>query len=30
MRAVYDATGVDPPKKYLRQFRERNELIAQS
>ena len=28
MGAVYDATGVDPPKKYLRQFRERNELIV--
>ena len=28
MRAVYDATAVDPPKKYLRQFRERNELIV--
>ena len=28
MRAVYDATAVDPPKKYLRQFRERNEIIV--
>ena len=28
MRAVYDATAVDPPKKYLRQFCERNELIV--
>ena len=28
MGAVYDATGVDPPKKYLRRFRERNELIV--
>ena len=28
MKAVYDATAVDPPKKYLRRFRERNELIV--
>lgn len=28
MKAVYDATAVDPPKTYLRRFRERDELIV--
>ena len=28
MGAVYDATGVDAPKRYPRRFRERNELIV--
>ena len=28
MGAVYDATDVDPPKQYLHQFHERNQLIV--